>query len=108
MQNESTFEGIVCDLTAIPAEERESHLALGRSLLANYVIGAGDNEVRFELGADRLSDVTRFIENERRCCQHLAFSLDIPARSENLTVRVSGPGVRDELDALIRGGLRYR
>jgi hypothetical protein len=56
--------------------------------------------VAFELPADRLRDVARFIDNERRCCSHLAFTLEVPPRGANLTLRVSGPGAGEELRAL--------
>lgn len=102
MANELTDDAIVCDLSAIPADQRASHFALGKSLLANNVVAERDDEVRFVIGSDRLSDVVRFIDNERLCCRHLSFALDVPARGANLALRLSGPGVRDELHALVR------
>ena len=102
MTNDLRNEAIVCDLSAIPADQRSQHIALGKSLLANSVVAEGDDEVRFEVGADRFGDVVRFIDNERRCCRYLSFTLEVPARGGNLAFRVSGPGVRDELHALAR------
>jgi hypothetical protein len=102
MENNLTGDAIVCDLSAIPADQREAHVALGKSLLTNGIIDERDDEVRVEVEADRFGDVTRFIGNERLCCRHLSFALDVPARGANLVLRVSGPGVRDELQALIR------
>jgi hypothetical protein len=49
-------------------------------LLANNVVEERDDEVRLEIPADRLGDVVRFIDNERLCCRHLSFTLDVPAR----------------------------
>lgn len=102
MTNDSKSEAIVCDLSAIPADQRASHVALGKSLLADNVVAERDDEVRLEIGADRLGDVARFIDNERLCCRHLSFTLDVPPRGANLALRISGPGVRDELHALVR------
>ena len=93
-------DGIACDLSAIPHDERESHIALAKSLLAGSVILESDDEMRFEVAPERLKDVARFVENERRCCRHLAFVIEVPARDANLLLRVSGPGVRDELRSL--------
>jgi hypothetical protein len=47
-----------------------------------------------------MADVVRFLDNERRCCRHLAFVLEVPARDADLVLRVTGPGVREELRAL--------
>jgi len=91
---------IVCDMSAIPADQRQSHIALAKSLLASSVVFESDAEMRFELAPDRLADVIRFVDNERRCCRHLAFFVEVPARDANLLLRVSGPGVREELHAL--------
>jgi hypothetical protein len=97
-------DAIICDVSAIPADQRDAHFALARSLLF-----ADDRSVRevesglaFDLHPDRLVDVARFVENERRCCQHLAFALEIPPRSGSLTLRITGPGAREELRALLR------
>jgi hypothetical protein len=90
---------IICDLSAIPALQRATHFALARRLLF-----ADDRQVRevesglaFELRPEQLADVARFIENERRCCPHLRFALEIPPRNGTLTLRVTGPGAREEL-----------
>jgi hypothetical protein len=94
-------DAIVCDLFAISTDQRESHITLGKALLANHVVAEHDDEVRLEIGVDRLGDVVRFIENERLCCRHLSFALDVPPRGADLALRISGPGVRDELRALL-------
>ena len=54
------------------------------------------------LAADRLADVVSFIDNERRCCRHLAFGLEVPTAGAPLVLRVTGPGAADELRALMR------
>ena len=97
-------EPIVCDLSAIPAGERDAHFALARTLLfANErAVHEIDNGILFELPPERLGDVMRFVDNERRCCRHLAFILEVPPRGGALTLRVSGPGAVDELRALAR------
>lgn len=89
---------IGCDLSAIPADERAAHIALARGLIRS--VRDVNDGVAFELPADRLRDVARFIDNERRCCRHLAFTLEVPPRGANLTLRISGPGAGEELRAL--------
>ena len=99
---EDTTGCISCDLTAIPAEERQGHIALVRELFANP--GRGVREIpdglELELPATRLGDAFRFMENERRCCRHLAFGLTVPPDGAPLTLSVTGPGAREELRAL--------
>lgn len=100
-QNES-LEPITCDLTAIPIEQRPAHVAFVKTLVTGGLgaIRETTNGMRFELPSDRLADVARFIDNERRCCRHLAFALEVPARGAPLTLSVTGPGAREELHAL--------
>jgi len=100
----SESDAIVCDLSAIPAGKRAAHFALAGTLLFgdDSVVREIENGLQFELAADRLADVSRFLENERRCCRHLAFSLEIPPRQANLVLRVTGPGASEELRALLR------
>ena len=100
MKDDPRCDPIACDLTAIPVDQRESHIALVRSLLAGNVTFESKLEMRFELGAERLGDVVQFVANERRCCRHLAFVIEVPAHAESVLLRVSGPGVREELHAL--------
>ena len=97
-------DAIVCDLSAIPADQRDAHFALARDLLFadERAVHDVENGLAFELSPGRLADVVRFVENERRCCQHLAFVLEIPPRNGTLTLRVMGPGAREELRALLR------
>lgn len=61
-----------------------------------------DDEVVFDLPSDRLADVAAFIENERRCCRHLSFQLDIPPRNSRMVLRIRGPGALEELRALVQ------
>ena len=104
MHADESPEPVVCDLSAIPADQRERHFELARSLLFADERRVRDleNGMEFELPADRLADTARFVENERRCCRHLAFTLEVPARGASIVLQVSGPGARDELRALLR------
>ena len=100
-------DAIICDLSAIPADQRDAqyaHFALARSLLFadERAIREVESGLTFDVPPERLADVARFIENERRCCRHLAFALEIPPRNGTLTLRITGPGAREELRALLR------
>jgi len=95
---------IICDLSAIPANQRDAHFALARSLLFadERAVREVEGGLAFDVPPERLADIARFVENERRCCRHLAFVLEIPPRNGTLTLRVTGPGASEELRALVR------
>lgn len=101
---DESVEPIVCDLSAIPPEERARHIDLARELLFadEGAIREIENGLTVELAPERLVDAARFVDNERRCCRHLAFALDVPMRGGNLTLRVTGQGAREELQMLVR------
>ena len=96
-------EPIVCDLSAIPSDQREAHRALVRSLLfdEDHPVDVPGG-LAFRLSADRFTDAVRFIENERRCCRHLAFSLEVLPWMREVILTVTGPGAREELEAFAR------
>ena len=97
-----SLEPIACDLTAIPADQRPAHVAFVRTLVSRSLGAVRETAdgLQFELPSDRLADAARFVDNERRCCRHLAFMLEVPPREAPLTLRVTGPGAREELYAL--------
>jgi hypothetical protein len=103
-------DAIICDLSAIPADQRDAHFALARSLLFadEHAVREVERGLAFHLPAERLADVARFVENERRCCRHLAFVVEIPPRGGTLTLRVTGPGASEELRALLRSDTSTR
>jgi hypothetical protein len=95
-------EAIACDISAIPEDERAAHFALARALFSGAIaVREVDAGMAFDLRPDRLADVAAFVENERRCCSHLAFALEIPARHGAITLRITGPGAREEMAALV-------
>jgi hypothetical protein len=83
---------IACDLTAIPANERERHQALARRLFGTAV-----REVReqadgyaFRFAAEEFAALAAFVANERLCCGFLTFTLETPPRAGDLWLRLSG------------------
>ena len=93
----ATMEGtgqdipIVCDLTAIPADQREAHIARSKRLLDV------EFEERHELpdgyawrfSADQYTELCAFIDNERRCCAFLAFTLEVAPQRGPLWLRIT-------------------
>jgi len=91
-----------CDLTAIPAADRPGHIALARSLFFGEPPARETAEgYEAKIPAERFPDVVRFVENERRCCSHLTFSLEVPPRGESVLLKVIGPGATESLRALV-------
>jgi hypothetical protein len=94
---------IACDLSAIPAEQRAAHLGLVRSLFGESQRPREvANGLEVSVSADRFADVVSFIDNERRCCPHLSFAVEVPTDNAPLLLRVTGPGAVAELRAAAR------
>jgi hypothetical protein len=89
---------LACDPVGIPGEgEREEHFARITRLLG---VGLERTElpdgIAFRFSADLLPEVARFVENERRCCPFLAFSIELWPDAGEITLRMTGPeGVRE-------------
>jgi hypothetical protein len=92
-----------CDLLALPPAARAEHLALAKSLLfqAGQIVDELPGGLSFELPSSRLEEVVRFVENERRCCAHLRFVIEVPPRGAALELRITGTAVREALSALV-------
>lgn len=93
---------LACVPSAIPAAERQGHLALGRELLdvraRERVALPNGYAIRFE--PDALESVARFVANERKCCPFLTFELTVDASTGPLWLHMTGPeGARAVLDA---------
>ncbi len=97
---------IFCDLGAIPADQLEAHFAFARTHLFGATGSARevDGGYAFTIPADRYEEAAAFVSNERRCCAHLHFLLDVPPRGRALELRVTGPTAREELRALVASG----
>lgn len=103
MSNVSTEATVVaCVPTAIPADQRSAHFALGRELLSKRSLSrqALENGVELTFAASDLKDVARFVELERHCCPFMNFDLSIPNESAPLSLRMTGPaGTREVIEA---------
>ena len=93
---------LACVPGAIPAAERGAHFRLVQRLFGEAArerrAVPGGYAWRFD--ADALGDLARWMENERRCCPFLAFTLELSPAGGPLWVRLTGPeGTREFLDA---------
>lgn len=97
--------GLACFPAAIPAPDRANHRALARDLLLQRAVERVDlhGGYAFRFAAEALPAVSRFIENERKCCPFIAFELAVAENSGPLWLRMTGPegtreALRDELE----------
>lgn len=100
---------LACDPAAIPVADREPHFKLiehvfGELAAARETV-AGGYRFRFDPGA--LDPVTRFVENERKCCPFLTFVIEVDSSRGPIWLQMTGPdGTREFLDAELSTGVR--
>ena len=89
--NES--QPLACDLTAIPASDREEHILTAPHLFqtAQEVLDLPDGYAfRFLNEPGKFMAIAKYIENERLCCPFFNFSLDIQANQGALWLELTG------------------
>jgi hypothetical protein len=93
---------IACDLTAIPADEREAHEMLAKQLFFETVSERQELADGYAFGfrADQYPLVTAFIANERLCCPFFRFMLEVTPAQGPLWLRLTGGhGVKEFIQA---------
>jgi hypothetical protein len=93
---------IACDLTAIPAEEREAHERLAKQLLFEAIPKRQElsDGYSFQFRADQYPQLVAWIANERLCCPFLRFTLEVTPAQEPLWLHLSGgEGVKEFIQA---------
>lgn len=87
---EPTF---ACNLNAIPAEQRDAHIALARELfgavlqMEELLFGYG---FRLPNDAAFLTKTAEFIANERLCCPFFGFDLRLEPNNGALWLHITG------------------
>jgi hypothetical protein len=93
---------IACDLTAIDAEARSTHIETAQRLLheeAQEVQELADGFV-FRFAAAQYAQVAQFIANERLCCPFFTFVLEVAPAHGPIWLRITGhEGVKDFLQS---------
>lgn len=98
----SAINDLICIPDAILRSERAAHFELGRRLFTELAEERTDLTtgiaLRFSSGV--LPLVTRFVENERKCCPFLQVEIEIAAGDGPLWLRLTGPqGTRELIEA---------
>lgn len=104
----SQDQTLACDLAAIPAAAREEHLITTLQLFgtAQDVQELPDGfAIRFINEPGKLTELAKFIENERLCCPFFNFSVDVDAQRGPLWLRLTGgKGVKELLHVILFAG----
>jgi hypothetical protein len=81
-----------CDLTAINADVRSTHLTAAEQLLRHDTAEVQElsDGYAFRFGAEQYAQVTDFIANERLCCPFFSFTLEVTPAQGPLWLRISG------------------
>jgi hypothetical protein len=92
---------VACDLTAIPADDRATHIMTAQHLFerAEHVTELA-NGIEFALPNDSatLLQAAQFIAQERQCCPFFTFTLEAKRSGEPLSLRLTGGhGVKEFL-----------
>jgi hypothetical protein len=103
---------LACDLTAIPASEREEHVVAAPLLFktAQEVQELPDGfAIRFPNEPGKFMEIANFIESERLCCPFFNFNLEVEPNQGPLWLRLTGgEGVKDLLQVTLFDGIGDR
>jgi hypothetical protein len=83
---------IACDLTAIPADEREAHETLAKQLFFEAVPERRElaDGFAFQFRAEQYQPLVAFIANERLCCPFFRFTLEVTPAHGPIWLRITG------------------
>lgn len=91
---------IACDLTAIDADVRATHLETAQQFLREGVAEVQElpDGLAFRFAAEQYPQIAQFIANERLCCPFFTFVLEVTPASGPIWLRITGgAGVKDFL-----------
>ena len=99
---------IACDVTAIPPEQRQAHLATSHELFSQmeeFRELSDGYEFRFASGSSVLAKLAEFISLEKLCCPFLGFVIEVEAEGGPVWLRLTG---REGVKAFIREEIRFQ
>lgn len=91
--NQNEEQALVCDLTAIPAEERQQHLAtLPEIFQAVQAVKALSNGCAFKFQNEpgRFKSLANYIEYEQLCCPFQGLAVEIEPFGGPIWLRLTG------------------
>ena len=93
---------LACDMTAIPAQQRQVHVATSRDVfarIAEFRELANGYEFRLTDGPELMLRLAEFVSLEKLCCPFLNFAIEVAAEGGPVWLRLSG---REGVKAFIR------
>src|SRR6185369_3938202 len=93
---------LACDMTAIPAEQRASHLAKSREFFSQIEETSelpNGYAFRFAGEPNMLQRLADFVSLEKLCCPFLRFEIEVEAENGPVWLRLTG---RDGVKEFIR------
>ncbi len=103
--NLNETQSLACDLTAIPASQREEHVDNAPKLFqtAQEVQELSNGyAIRFSNEPGKFLAMAGFVENERLCCPFFRFGLEVEPDGGALWLRLTGgEGVKEILKATL-------
>lgn len=87
-----TAPPLACDLTAIPADERDAHLArAARLVFQNYEAQQElPDGFAWRFSPEQYEEVAAYLSNERRCCPFFTFTLEVHPAGGPVWLRLTG------------------
>ncbi|MEW6682669.1 MAG: hypothetical protein AB1451_07065 [Nitrospirota bacterium] len=105
--NDDPHVAFFCDMTAIPAASRQLHMDTTKEVFgAVQAVRELPNGYAFQVPNGLLIKTAAFIDNERRCCPFLSFTVEVEPAGGPIWLRLTGhdgvkPFIRAEIgDAL--------
>lgn len=99
---EGNHSPLACNMMAIPAEQRQSHLAASRELFSQIRETrelAEGYQFRFDDKPHVIARLAEFAALEKLCCPFLSFAIEIEAENGPVWLRLTG---REGVKAFIR------
>ena len=104
---ETNQSPLACDMTAIPSEQRQTHLTASRELFSQIRETRELSEgYQFQFADEPkvLSRLVEFVALEKLCCPFLNFAIEIEAESGPIWLRLTGrEGVKEFIREEISG-----
>ncbi len=110
-----TQSPLACDMTAIPSEQRQGHLATSRDLFSRiqeFRELADGYEFRFASESNLLMNLAEFISLEKLCCPFLGFVIEVEPEGGPVSLRLTGRDgvkafIREEIGGLLGGAIHW-
>jgi len=100
--NDQTQSPLACDMTAIPVDQRQHHIAKSRDLFSHieeFSELPHGYQFRFASRPNLITSLAEFISLEKLCCPFLNFAIEVEAEGGPVWLRLTG---REGVKAFIR------